>query len=289
MWRHILAVFGNKLPLMPAARIWSVSELARYLPGSIWQVVGRVYLAKPYGVRGSVCSTSQVLEVFTFLLSNIFVAVSCLIYFGFRVDTDGSARFWLVTAAILLPALLILLHPRVFHPLANKILTKLNKPPINQRLSGREFLGLIAWAVLGLLVQSVAVWIVAGQTLELPITKWWIVAGAYCLAWCAGFLAVWAPGGLGVREVVFMAALMAAPLPKFREHFAGQPEELAATIAFLSVLLRVWATLGELILASFTLIADYKGAIGRPDAPGRLETAPEAIETPPVNEPVTVP
>nr|MBA3272890.1 flippase-like domain-containing protein [Chthoniobacterales bacterium] len=280
MWRHILAAFGNPLPVPAAARIWSISELARYLPGSIWQVVGRVYLSKPYGVRGSVCSTSQVLEVFIFLLANVLVALSCLVYFGFRRDTDGSARVWLIIAMVLVPTLLFILHPRVFHPLANKVLARLGKPPIVQQLSGRAFLGLIAWAILGLLVQSFAVWIVAGGTLTLPINKWWVVAGAYCLAWCAGFLAFWSPGGLGVREVVFITVLMAAPLPQFREQMQGDPRRLEATIAFLSILLRVWATIGELILAAITMMTDYRGAIGRPDAPGRVAVVHEETAAP---------
>src|SRR3954469_22335610 len=32
-WRTILAVFDYRLPVAPATRIWSTSELARYLPG----------------------------------------------------------------------------------------------------------------------------------------------------------------------------------------------------------------------------------------------------------------
>src|SRR5216684_1321802 len=54
-WRRILIGFGYRLPMAPAMRIWSSSELSRYLPGVIWQVVSRIYLVSPYGVRGSVC------------------------------------------------------------------------------------------------------------------------------------------------------------------------------------------------------------------------------------------
>jgi hypothetical protein len=70
-WRHILAKLGHPLPIAPATRIWSTSELARYVPGSILQVVGRVFLIKPYGVRGSVTSVSQIIELMIFLLANV--------------------------------------------------------------------------------------------------------------------------------------------------------------------------------------------------------------------------
>jgi hypothetical protein len=269
-WRQILIGFGHRLPVAPATRIWSLSELARYLPGSIWQVVGRVYLVKPYGVRGSVCSTSQVLELFTFLLANVMVAVVCLLYFGVRIDVDGSARLWLYTAMALVPALLIILHPRIFYGAANRILARLHKAPIMQRLPGKAFVALLLWTVIGLLWQSLAVWVITADSLQLPLAKWWIVAGAYCLAWCAGFLAVWAPGGIGVREVVFMTVMLAAPLPHGVRQQFQDPKDLAAYLAFLSVLLRIWATLGEIILASTSLAADWRGALGYDDAPGRI-------------------
>src|SRR5688572_9943086 len=206
-WWQILAGFGHRLPLRAATRIWSISELARYVPGAIWQVVGRVYLVKPYGVSGTVSSTSQILEVFTFLLANVLVATSCLLYYGVRRDVDGSARVWLVTAMALVPTLCVVLHPRIFYRLVNRTLEMMNKPPITQRLPGKRQVLLLGWAIVGLVWQSLAVWFMTAEAQDLPIEKWWVVAGAYSLAWCAGFLAFWAPGGIGVREVVFMTAL----------------------------------------------------------------------------------
>ncbi|HEX4797475.1 MAG TPA: hypothetical protein VH370_27020, partial [Humisphaera sp.] len=78
-WRRILIGFGHRLPIAPTTRIWSTSELARYLPGVIWQVAGRVFLARPYGVSSGVCSTSQILELILFLLANLLVAMTCLL------------------------------------------------------------------------------------------------------------------------------------------------------------------------------------------------------------------
>ena len=37
-WRRILKAFGYRLPYAPTARIWATSEMARYLPGAIWQI-----------------------------------------------------------------------------------------------------------------------------------------------------------------------------------------------------------------------------------------------------------
>jgi hypothetical protein len=267
VWRRILRGFGHRVPLAPAVRIWSTSELARYLPGVIWQVVGRVYLVKPYGVRGSVCSASQVLELAIFLLANVLVAVACLVWLGIK-EMDGPARAWMFVAMALVPVLVFLLHPRVLFRLINGVLRRLRKPPIEPRMGFAALAGLLLWSVAGLLWQSLAIWALVEEPLGgLQLAKWWVVAGAYCLAWVAGFLAVWAPGGLGVRELVFIAAMQFALPQVVHLRFQGDPDELVGVITFLSVLLRLWATAGELMLAGVAYLFDVPGALrggGRP-------------------------
>lgn len=282
-WRRILIGFGHRLPVAPATRIWSTSELARYLPGMIWQVVGRVYLVRPYGVSGSVCSASQVLELAIFLLANIMLAIGCLVWLGHKTF-HGMTLHWLFAVAAMIPVLFVLVHPKVFYGLANRVMRRLNKPPITRQLRFRELCGLLLWALIGLIWQSLAIWLVVSEPLGLQFTKWWVVAGAYSLAWCAGFLAFWAPGGLGVREVVFVTALDLALPPAVRHGFAD-PKVLLGFLAFLSVLLRLWATSGELILSGIAYAIDYRGALRRPDAAGTISqqqiVSGQPVSTPP--------
>jgi hypothetical protein len=261
VWRQVLVGFGHRLPLAPAVRIWSTSELARYLPGVIWQVVGRVYLVKPYGVRGSVCSASQVLELAIFLLANVLVAVACLVWLGIK-KMDGLAQAWMFVAMALVPVLVFLLHPRVLFRIINGVMRRLRKPPIEPRMGFGSLAALLLWSVLGLGWQSLAIWMLVEEPLGgLQLAKWWVVAGVYCLAWVAGFLAVWAPGGIGVREFVFIAAMQFALPPAVHQRFEADPGQLVGIITFLSVLLRLWATTGELMLAGAAYLADPRGAL----------------------------
>ncbi|CAN5601533.1 hypothetical protein BH09PLA1_BH09PLA1_34670 [soil metagenome] len=267
-WRRILAKLGHPLPIAAATRIWSTSELARYVPGAIFQVIGRVYLIKPYGVRGSVTSVSQILELALFLLANVLVAVSCLLYFGIK-HLHGAARGWMYVATLLVPILLFFLHPKICYGLINMVMRRLKKPHIANPLSASQMLMILGWNVLGLIWQSLAVYLLTQDVLGLKADWWWVIAGAYCLAWCAGFLAVWAPGGIGVRELVFVAA-MNAILPEEVKTSLGDPIQRQVILGFLSLLLRLWATIGELILAAAAYLLDYRGALGRSDAPGRV-------------------
>jgi uncharacterized membrane protein YbhN (UPF0104 family) len=258
VWRRLLKNFGHKLPVWTTTRIWSTSELARYLPGAVWQVVGRVYLTKPYGIRGSVVSTSQVMELALFLLANLIVALGALTFLGWK-SFDGTARLWLVVSAVLIPVLSMGLHPKVFYPVADRILVKLKKPPIQKRMRWKSLFDLLLWNIVGLGVQGLAIYLVVFELLDLKLAKWWVVTGAYCLAWCAGFLAFWAPGGLGVREVVFIAAMNFAIPLAVRSGSLQDPQQRELFLIFLSVLLRIWATLGELILAAAAYAVDWKG------------------------------
>jgi hypothetical protein len=268
-WRYIVVRLGHRLPVAAATRIWSTSELARYLPGAVFQVVGRVFLIKPYGVRGSVTSVSQILELTVFLLANILLAVACLAYFGVK-NLTGAARTWMVVAMALVPVLMFLLHPRITYRIIDWVMLRLGKPPIQHPLSGRQMLGILCWNLVGLLWQSLAVFLLTHDALGLTKPQWWwIVAGAYCLAWCAGFLAVWAPGGIGVRELVFVAAMTVA-LPQSVQTQLGDAEQRVVVLGFLSLILRLWATVGELMLAAVAYLMDLRGAMNRPDAPGRV-------------------
>ena len=282
-WRRILKAFGYRLPHRAAARIWATSEMARYLPGAIWQVVGRVYLSKPYGVPAAVVTTSQILEVCIFLFANVIIAACCLLYFGAKMAPQ--ARPWLITALVLVPLLGFLLHPKVFYTIANYLLARLNKPPIGRRLRGAKLVELLMWMILGLVWQSLAVYLITDPVLHLKIAWWWVVAGAYCLAWCAGFLAFWAPGGIGVRELVFVTTMQVIAPKVVQDQFVTKPAAFAGLLVFLGFVLRVWTVAGELLLVGVTHLWDYRGAMNDPDAPGRVPGATTEPALPPTPEP----
>jgi hypothetical protein len=267
VWRKILKGFGYKLPYAAATRIWSASELARYLPGSIFQVIGRVFLVRPYGVPGSICSTSQILELCVFLLANVSIAVACLLWFGAKID--DHARRWLIAALMLVPALSLLLHPKIFYGIANQILVRIRKPPIVKRLRGRKLVKLLCITVIGLLWQSLAVYLITSKPLHLKIDWWWVVAGAYCLEWTAGFLAFLSPAGMGVREAVFVYTMLLVIPHEVRERYFNNDGALYGMLAILAFILRLWTITGELILAIFAHLFDFRGALNRADAPGR--------------------
>jgi hypothetical protein len=260
-WRRILRGFGHTVPVAPAVRIWSTSELARYVPGVIWQVAGRAYLVAPYGVGKTVCAASQILELILFLLANILVGVGCLIAFGFR-HVHGDARRAMFLLVPLIPLLAGLAHPRIFYGIMDRVMRRMKKPPLVTRLSTGELAKLLGWCLLGLTWQSVAMFLIVAAPLGLHWDKFYVVAGTYCLAWSAGFVSILNPGGLGVRELVFAGVMTYAMPVSVRDQFTTTAA-LTGTLAFLSVLLRLLTIVGELMLTGAAYAVDHRGAVGR--------------------------
>ena len=88
-------------------------------------------------------------------------------------------------------------------------------------------------------------------------------------------MAFWAPGGLGVREWVFVTAMSVALPRDVRNQFGSDTAVLPVFLAFLSLLLRLWTTAGELVLASIAYALDIRGAMG--------QIPPEQINSPAIS------
>ena len=206
-WRRCLAVLGVRRPLLDVLRSYFVGQLGKYIPGGIWPVVGRAEMARRDGVGGAAAYGSTVLSMGVTYLAAALVALSALLM---GAGDLGGLSWW--PALGLLVAGLIALHPTV----AQSVLR------IVRRLSGRE---------LDLVVPS---WRTSVLLLFIHIPAWlgigwstWLVAAAVdpgapdfrnlvyatSLAWLIGFIAVGVPGGIGVREAVFLAAATSLSSP----------------------------------------------------------------------------
>lgn len=76
--------------------------------------------------------------------------------------------------------------------------------------AGRRLAGLAALNAAAWLPTGAAVWLLASHLTDAELSFAWLL-GAYAVAWLAGFLVPFAPGGLGFREGV-LTAFLADPL-----------------------------------------------------------------------------
>lgn len=271
-WRSALAGLGSKLRAAPALRVWITSELTRYLPGRLWQMASRVRLVRPYGIRGSVCVNSQVVELAVLFLANLCIGIPCVLYWGYT-ETSGFISGVLLALLCLTPLLALLLHPRLFYGATDWVLQRYGKPAMAHRLKTGHLIRLFAVAMFGVCWQAAALWMLLHRPLTLDVEDAWILAGAYSLAWMAGVLAVWAPGGLGIREIALVGTLGMMLPPTVREHVSFTGAESDPTVQAVALLARVWTIVAELIIASLAFSLDWRGVVNEPAAQDTPESA----------------
>lgn len=217
-WSDVMAVLGARVPRGRALAWYFVGELGKYVPGGVWTVVGRAEQATGGGVDRAVAYAGVALSLIAAYLAAVGVAVALV-----PVASGGGVPLAVVA---LLPLGLAALHPRVLEPvmgLARRLTRRplaLDVPPwgVCARL---VVCYLPAWLAVGL-----ATWCVA-RAVD-PDAALGRVALAGVLSWIVGLLAVPVPGGLGVREAVFVSA---AGLPLA----TGAATALGARLAFMVV------------------------------------------------------
>src|SRR5206468_8528139 len=153
------------------------------IPGGVWQYAGRTTLARTHGVPLRAAALSLPAE---FVGSSLVAALCSILILGWwgTVTVSGA---------------------RLAGPLAFR----------SRSISGRLRTGQPARAALRSLPLYVAGWTLTGTSFWLtaralvaaPVSDIPVYVGAFAAAWLVGVLAIFAPGGLGVREALLVALL----------------------------------------------------------------------------------
>jgi glycosyltransferase 2 family protein len=199
LWWRCFAVFGTHVPAGHAVSWYFGGELGKYLPGGVWQIVGRGELARRAGVRRS---TGYSTTLISYAAMCVGAATTCGLLAA-PAAWAGSSLGWAWLLLLLIPAGLIVVHPVVFGRIL-QLGSRLTKgrldlePPPWPTMVGLIACSIPAWFFLGL--ASVAVTAALGFD-QHPAR----IAFAAIAAWILGFLAVPIPAGAGVRELIFVA------------------------------------------------------------------------------------
>ncbi|WP_267593151.1 lysylphosphatidylglycerol synthase domain-containing protein [Carbonactinospora thermoautotrophica] len=246
VWRSLLAALGSPLPVGPAARIVFLANLGKYLPGSVWPVIAQMELGHTYQVPRRRSAAAFVLYSLLTLGSGAFAALVTLPW----VAAGASYEYrWVFLLGLLL---LAGLHPRVLNPALGLLFRFTRRPAPECPLTLRGVGAAFGWALLTWLAYGVHAWVLAAG-LGAPYGQAFLLCvGGFALAWCAGFLAVVAPAGAGVRDWALVALL----LPVL-DHPA------ALVVALLS---RLLMSVGDLVVAGLAL---WAGARRRRPTPVR--------------------
>lgn len=221
---------GPRIRLRPAARVFLLANLGRYVPGKVWQVAGLAYLGRDLGVNPGLSTAAAVLGQSTALLGASAVGAAAVL------GSPVGGLAWAVAAGAVVVVLVAFLSlPPVFHRVVRFGYRRAPDGPPVRLLRDRTFVprwvGLYA---LNWVVYAGAFWLfVRGLGREVdPV----IAGSSFAAAYVLGYLAVFAPAGVGVREG-FLAAFLGPSLG-------------AAAAGAVAIAARVWMTAVEVIPAA---------------------------------------
>ena len=230
-WRTVVSDLGSHLALRPATRVMFIAQLGKYVPGAVWVTAAQVELGREHLVPRRRSATASILAMLITLATGLLVAAATL-----PLSSAGAVRqYWWALA--LAPLALVALYPPLTSYLLNRLLALARRPPLERQLSMAGMAKAVAWSLLGWGFFSIHSWLLVADLTGKGVSVLPIAAGAYALAWAVGFVLIPFPGGVGPRELAFIAAL-APVMPRGSAIVVAVVSRLVLTIADLA-----WAAL----------------------------------------------
>jgi hypothetical protein len=202
-WRRVVLSMGERLPFLTATRIWFLASLGKYVPGKVWALAGAAVLAKQAGVDPAVAVAGAIiLQVLALASGAAVVALTARDAF----QSLGQGAEPILGAVILLSVLGVatLTSQRVLDRIGRVVPAswprlRAIRPVV---VAGAFIANVAAWSGYGVALLMLARGLLPGVGLSLPQA-----VGVFTCSYLIGFLALFAPGGLGPRESVFLLML----------------------------------------------------------------------------------
>jgi uncharacterized membrane protein YbhN (UPF0104 family) len=234
VWQLILKRLGYPVAYNRVYRIVYLAGLGAYVPGRIWQALGVLALGKQEAVPARISGMALVLANGLNLAAGSLFALLCYLLTWDSL-VSANAKWLLLSMGVGL----ILTHPRIIEGAANWVLGRMKREPIELTLGWGDTLLFASLYLFGWMFYSGAFALLVLAVIQGPVFLVHVM-GANVVAYIVGFMAVFAPGGIGVREVT-LSGLLAQVMSL----------ELAAAVA---VIARFWFVAGQLVSALLALI-----------------------------------
>jgi len=226
-WRSILRAVGIRLHLTRAYWIFYISNIGRYIPGKVWQVGAVALIGRKLGLSGRDLAASMIVHLAYFLPVGVAMSLSS----GTLPSPYNTATFQVAAWTLTVLTACAALFPHAVLSLARPVATRLGVTPERWRMALVRRLAVAVQTAFAWLAMSLGFAALVISVTPLGMDRIPGLARAFILSHIVGYVALFAPGGLGVREGTL--ALLLQPMVGLGP---------ATAIALVS---RAWATLNE--------------------------------------------
>lgn len=205
LWRFVLHSWGERLGLVDAMAIWSISSLGRYVPGRVAQLAAMMLLSRKRGLSPAAATGSALLNTLLNIGAGLLIALALG---GSTLEAVRPGATRIATALVALAALGMLLLPWLLPTLVRVAGRLLRREIAEPRMSaGAIWLtaagNAVAWMLYGLAFQLFAGGVLGASAAGAMSAYIAVYTGSYVV----GYLAIFTPGGLGAREATMVAML----------------------------------------------------------------------------------
>lgn len=186
-WWNILSGLGINVSYHWAVRTYAISQITKYLPGNVFQFVGRQALGMAKGLPTWLLAKSSFLEI-------LFMAFCCTIFGVFLLPVFINSNYINVWICLLF---FLLIFSSVFI-----ILRKYFNPKFINAL-----LCYIGFLVISSLLFLTLIFLQNKSFGVVDVSNIFILCSAYIVAWLIGLITPGAPAGVGIRELVLFFIL----------------------------------------------------------------------------------
>ena len=204
VYKYVYRQLAAPLSLPEAFVLLTLPAVGKYMPGKILSLAGHAVLARTFGVETSVACAAIIVLTLT--------ALAAALLFGFMlipIDIPDGVPLLPVASAVSAAGivLMVLIHHRSRKRFHNSFPESSHDPsrPIRISVLSMGIVSLGMFVQVGLLMTGVCV--VTMGFVSLPLSAVPAFVGMSCLSGVAGFLALFAPAGIGVREGLLLAML----------------------------------------------------------------------------------
>jgi uncharacterized membrane protein YbhN (UPF0104 family) len=218
-WRWLLVELGVNPPWFPTVHSYLVGHLGKYVPGKATVIVIRTAMLRKFGLRPAVGAFTVTTETLTYMAAGLATVAMLAPY----ASANVPHMEWLRTLAErpllgLAVAVGVAVTGIVGLSLTSRQFVHLASRMAERRGDGDGVLEHLPWYLVPCgFVLFLAAWWIQGLGLGLAIRAvspgdfawgdWPRWTGAAAIAMVGGFVALFAPGGLGVREALTLALL----------------------------------------------------------------------------------
>ncbi len=211
-WRVLLADLGTPLPAAPAASVFFVGQLGKYVPGSVWTVVAQAEMGARLRVPRRRMAVAGLLAIGLAVITGCLIGIPAVPRLLAR-DERAFSWWWVVIAVVLGAALL---WPRLLNAAISRGLRLLRREVLEHELSGRAVVVTSAWFVGAWVSVGLAAFVLSRAVAPAADPGQLLVAcvSGYALASAVGMFSILVPAGVGVRDGVLalvLLTLMPAP------------------------------------------------------------------------------